>query len=394
MTNKNKNKEKRFLITTALEETWVNDQPVIFLGEWCRLYSRRDQWSEMSAKVHKYHWHNRDKFFSDYQYLNVFYERVLDSLVIKLEEIHHVKYSKRYWRILIGPWLAYFIQILFDRWSSLKDVIDKFDISETIVLDAGDEWLIPNDMEHFNKMIDTEEWNHHFFAEILRHLGTVKIINKSSSRESYSYNQSSINNLSGIKGKVLQVYLKIYKYLVRRNDLVISASGLSKEDEIRLHLRFKQFPQFFHINSSNLEKISVDENQRRWEIPIEGHDDFECLLISMLSKHIPVSYLEGYESLCDQVNNLSWPESPQLIYTAMMLWHDPLFMAYTAEKAELGCPIIYGQHGGGYGTAKFHFAEEHEIKISDRYLTWGWSRYGNSKVVPVGIVKVLSLIHI
>ena len=28
-------KEKRFLITTALEETWVFDQPVVFLGEWC-----------------------------------------------------------------------------------------------------------------------------------------------------------------------------------------------------------------------------------------------------------------------------------------------------------------------------------------------------------------------
>ena len=30
------NKEKHFLITTALEETWVEDQPVLFLGEWCR----------------------------------------------------------------------------------------------------------------------------------------------------------------------------------------------------------------------------------------------------------------------------------------------------------------------------------------------------------------------
>jgi putative transferase (TIGR04331 family) len=385
---KNNNKEKRFLITTALEETWAKDQPVLFLGEWCRLYAHKSKWSEMNGEVLEYHWHNRDKFFSDYQYLNVFYERVLDGLIVKLEEIHHVKYSRRYWRILVGPWLAYFIQIIFDRWSSLKSAINEFQISETIVLDDGDNWLVPNDMQHFNELLNTDEWNHHIFAEILNHLGTVKITNKSSSREIFSQNQSSIKNLSGIKGKVLQAYLKIYKYLVRRNDLVINGTYLTKEDEIRMHLRFKQFPQFFHINSPKPTKISVNQYQRKWEMPIEGNNEFECLLLSILPRHIPVSYLEGYESLVDQVNKLPWPESPQLIYSAMMLWHDPIFMAYTAEKVERGCPLIYGQHGGGYGTSKFNFAEEHEIKISDRYLTWGWSKYGNSKVVPVGIFKV------
>jgi hypothetical protein len=33
------------LVTTALEETWPDDnQPVLFLGEWCRLYSKKPLW--------------------------------------------------------------------------------------------------------------------------------------------------------------------------------------------------------------------------------------------------------------------------------------------------------------------------------------------------------------
>ena len=42
---------KRFLITTALEETWRDDEPVLFLGEWCRLYSRKDRWSKIDAEI-------------------------------------------------------------------------------------------------------------------------------------------------------------------------------------------------------------------------------------------------------------------------------------------------------------------------------------------------------
>ena len=50
------NKEKRFLITTALEETWDEDLPVLFLGEWCQLYSRKDCWSKMDFRILPYHW--------------------------------------------------------------------------------------------------------------------------------------------------------------------------------------------------------------------------------------------------------------------------------------------------------------------------------------------------
>lgn len=46
-------KLKRYLITTEDESTWKFDQPVIFLGEWCRLYDRQHIWQNMDAKVAK-----------------------------------------------------------------------------------------------------------------------------------------------------------------------------------------------------------------------------------------------------------------------------------------------------------------------------------------------------
>ena len=59
----------RFLVTTALEKTWPDDPktPVLFLGEWCRLFTRKERWSKMNATVLPYHWDDRHKLFNDYQ---------------------------------------------------------------------------------------------------------------------------------------------------------------------------------------------------------------------------------------------------------------------------------------------------------------------------------------
>lgn len=44
-------RKQRYLITTADERTWKFDRPVIFLGEWCRIYDRKHIWQGMDAIV-------------------------------------------------------------------------------------------------------------------------------------------------------------------------------------------------------------------------------------------------------------------------------------------------------------------------------------------------------
>ena len=72
---------ERLLVTTALEETWGGGAPVVFLGEWCRLYDRRHIWGKLDAQVLTYHWDNRKKYFLDYAYLKEVNETILEKLV-------------------------------------------------------------------------------------------------------------------------------------------------------------------------------------------------------------------------------------------------------------------------------------------------------------------------
>ena len=170
------NSKKYFLVTTADETTWVKDAPILFLGEWCKRYSRSNVWTGLDYEVVPYHWNDRKKLQADYQYLKELYEELLKDLSKQLNVIHGVNHDIRYWRILIGPWLGYFTQILFDRWSSVKQAINNYEIEGTIVFEGLEESLVPNDMARFiNLNMENYAWNHYLYAEIIQRTTNIAV---------------------------------------------------------------------------------------------------------------------------------------------------------------------------------------------------------------------------
>ena len=50
-------------------------------------------------------------------------------------------------------------------------------------------------------------------------------------------------------------------------------------------------------------------------------------------------------------------------------------------------PLVIGQHGGFYGVGRFASDVEHEVEISDEWLSWGWHESTQSKVHPIAMFK-------
>lgn len=377
----------RHLIATPDERTWRFDGPVLFLGEWCRQYDQRAVWEGIDAEVLPYHWDDRAKLYSDYKYLVEFYEGLLVGLVDRLNEIHCVKFSLRYWRILVGPWLASFVQIVFDRWSLVHDAISHHKIVNTAIMTQDDKLFVANDLSHFAKMSVGDEWNFYLFSEIVRKRADVAY-------EELACVQflpcSCRSPGSMMKKFLLNLYMRSAASFSREEDVFVMDTYLPLLKQINLQLRLKQIPKFWR----KIEPVSVepDDRLRAWELPLLGKDAFEDFVLEQIPKQIPTVLLEGYRCLLEQVAGLPWPKKPKAVYSVNMLWYDTISMAYTADKVENGMPLVYGQHGGAYGTALFSFYEEHEIAISDRYLTWGWDTQSCCNIFPVGCQKVVNVI--
>ncbi len=377
---------KPFLITTALEETWCDDGPVLFLGEWCRLYSRKELWSKMDADVLPYHWDDRIKLHTDYKYLQGLYERLLLDLGGQLNKIHNVDHSLRFWRILIGPWLGYFTQVLFDRWTSIHQAISLYELSETIVLTGNDDALVPKDMCDFSNLYVEDEWNHHIYSSILLGFTSMRCTMKMRhNKRGSEYLKTAVtsNSKKNMKRMLLTVYTRAARILGNDNDVFFLNTYLPTfRDEMKLQLRFGQVPQRWQ--SVPAAQAAVDRSQRQWLTPGESHSDFEACVRALIVQQIPTIYLEGYDRLVNQIADLPWPKDPKVILTSNSYSTDDTFKAWAAEKVEQGAPLVIGQHGGLYGVGRWLFQEEHEVSISDRYMSWGWSDLAEPKVKPVG----------
>lgn len=377
---------KRFLITTALEETWRGDEPVLFLGEWCRRYSRKPQWERLDAELLPYHWDDRQKLRADYLYLQDLYERLLGELSVQLNEMHAVDHDIRYWRILIGPWLGYFTQALFDRWSSVQQAAGTYDLSGTIVLAGQEERLIPRDMAEFNRLFTGDEWNHCLYAFILRRHTRVACIERARQDRASSPAREQPGHWGrGAKRALAAGFARAASCLTRERDAFLMSTYLPILDEIRMNWRLGQVPQLWRPEA--LQTADVNPERRRWLVRGDTRSEFEECARELIPQQLPSAYLEGYGRLARQVAGLPWPRQPSVIWTSNCEISDDVFKAWAAEKVEQGAPLVIGQHGGHYGTGRWSFSEEHDLAICDRYLSWGWTEPGQDKIRPIGQLK-------
>lgn len=379
---------RRFLVTTSLEETWPrNSLPVLFLGEWCRIYRRKSAWQKLDAKVVPYHWDDRQKLYKDYKYIKKVTNEVLEALVAELNKIHNVNHSKRYWQIVIGPWVGYFIQILYDRWSMLYFATRDNEISGVNVLKRSIEDHVPNDMNDFVSRLIEPPWNEAIYAEILRWMKfPVEWVSHGHQSLAPDSKVSLGTPLNKVKIYTKAIVNRLFKLFTREDEFFFISSYLGPLNEFLLQLKLRQVPKKWPSATTPIFQVNL--SMRKFELRIENNlDDFVELVKALIPSHIPTAYLEGYQKLVALSSKLPWPKRPAAIFTANSYSSDEVFKVWSADKVERGVPLIIGQHGGNYGVSLWNFTEDHQIEISDYFLTWGWDDVNQENIIPIGNFK-------
>jgi len=367
---------KYFLVTTALENTWSLNCKTIFLGEWCKLYKKKSIWEGMEAETHKYHWNDREKYYSDYQYLNSLYEKKLLSLSQKLGEMHGVTENIRFWRIIIGPWLRFFIDSVFDRYENISSLKRLHEIEDTSVLEYKLHNWVPNNFNHFYKQIVSDEWNHVIFSECIKDIGLpytkldVKLEGVCESQ--LGFKDALINKVLLLTNKLTPSFL---------NKIVIVAPYIGIGKLFKWQLQLGQLPFLSREQKFDLSR-DVDNKKRDLLKDDNIKDGYEMLLDRLIVNLIPLNYVENFDIFYKK-SLASYPKKPSVIYTANAYQANDSFKFWLAYHAENKIPFVLGQHGGNMGVAKFNQPEDHQISISDVYVSWGWHNNKiNVKLLP------------
>ena len=317
-----------------------------------------------------YHWDDRRRYNADCSRLEKTYERLLRYTSAALNEHHGTDHSVRYWRVLVGPWLYMFTNVLFDRWTMVHET-DAFDIEETLLLETPLSDLIPSALSGL--LFQDVEWNHYVFGRAIEHQCRISC-QRVPAKEHRSVNSGALRRPSlrrAARVAVRDAVCASLAMFTRNDEAMVIRSFLPRSTELRLQLTLGQLPKLWTV--PHMESVPPDLSlRRRFTITSDERDPFVQFATLLISDLIPTAYLEGYQQLRRASERLPWPSRPRVIFTSNLFLNCEVFQEWAAAKSEAGHPLVIGQHGGLAGVGQYVQGEDHQVGIADRYLTWGW----------------------
>ena len=371
----------RYLIATADERTWKFDRPVIFLGEWCRIYERRQIWQDMDAIVAAPYGLSQIKKDADYVEARALEEKLFPGLCEVLNQYHGTQHGARFWRIVLGHWLRRYVTMMLNRVKTLELCIQTHQLSGMTAFSTDHYGLATQDSYAAIWASNDDRWNNALTLHILNLLGVtahcpVEMIYED---DFYRFCQNDAMAVDApLKRKVLhyacQKVMSLASLIARDKDAFIINSYLPKKEETKLQLALGQCPQWWTSPKRTMSEkpdLTLRKGLANQVISKSGNN-LEDILTKMVFELLPVCYLEGFSSLNKLVTQQRWPKNPKFIYTANNFDTDEVFKLWAARKIESGTKYITGQHGNNYGTCKYDYFSIEEV-TADKFLTWGWT---------------------
>jgi len=377
------NAMSRFLITTADESTWVFDRPVLFLGHWCLNPSREHIWSKMDYVVFnpKFSASALDEHFAT---MNLLYDDLLTDLSIALNDFHECAQSKRYWTILIGPWLRLFCNQLMFRWTYMTTATSHFEITDASCnLNIDAEQLRPRNFAEYKKINTDEAWGQYIYSKLW----------------TYSRSKYGVDFDDGVPSglPLVNEVINILRPDPEKNPshkIIIADSYLPRKSELALSLLVKS-PRIRVPRVSAPAEPPDDAARASLKFSRPCRDQLHAVGRALVADQLPSAYLEGYVKLSEATSKLRLDAHPKTIFTSNRHFYDDVFNLWAAQATENGSRYVIGQHGGNYGSSLYtSHAELHEQQVADIHLTWGWGTLANQVKGPclkmVGIRRTKS----
>ena len=369
-----------FLVTTADERTWGKDKKILFLGEWCKLFARKDKWSKLDYEVLPYHWDDCEKLHSDYLYLNDLYEKILPEISEILNNIHGVNHSVRYWRIIVGLWILGFIYVFYDRYQSMLSAVGYAKIKNTLIIKADRTKYVPQDFSEFGTWaIENDEYNYYLYSRIIEDMDRIpfEYLDFSAQGTLHIGNTTNVRNKPVLFKKIVK---RVFQYMPQYfNKIVFSGTYLEVRDIIKLQFSLNQIPYF--ISPERIIPESKINLSLRNKIQLRSSDNrFQNLLMRMITEQLPTLYVEGYIKM-NQIALKAYPKYPKIMFNSVAFNANETFKFWAAYNVDRDVKLLGCQHGGLYGSGILSASEDHQIKICNTFYTWGWESdsYKNTK---------------
>ncbi len=326
------------LVLTGHLDLFEKNQKNILLGHWC---SASINFKDVEYNFAGHHWDDYNKFEKDGKYLKDYYYKLIEIVTNFLNSYHNLNKPAKYWNLIVGPYLANTLTIVWSRWEEIRQILEK---KKNININVFEGDLVDHshlDMSDFINNQFNQYWNHFIYKEILIYKG-IKFneIKPSIKRITKYKNISSVS----LGEKLLGCYDKLLCSLFKKQNIILHRSYFGNTSNIILNLRLNKFPvfgaQFFNY-TYNKKKIKIE--RPKIICSKDNSNIFEKFFEQLLIRLLPQSYLERYSEIIKIVKKINY--NPKIIFSALGFVENDLFKIWTAEKFIEKKEIIFSDHG-------------------------------------------------
>jgi len=353
------------LVTTSLEETWPAEGRLLFLGPWRRAFDGRA--SARDASVVADPWPTLESQRRAYEESLDLFERLLPPLGVSLNSLHGTDFSPRFWRILIGPWLIRYVQVLKDRHARLASALRSHPDLLAGTLDPSDR-IVPADTMAFVLLSLDDAYNLQLTSALIDRMGIpARVVRRGGLPDARGSTAAARRTPKDCAAAAVELAWRLtgapvlfYASSEKSDALALSVLSGLKARQLRA-------PAF-------KEARTLPSSRRRGRLA-EGfapRSEFERLLADGLADDLPTCFVEFFPGLLASARR-TLPSLPRAIVSANGWTYDETFKAAAALAAERGTRLIAVQHGGGYGLYGRIWQEYLERSCADSYWCWGWA---------------------
>jgi putative transferase (TIGR04331 family) len=329
--------------------------------------------------------------------IGIIYNDILQVFSLGLNQIHKVDYPMSFWKILIGPWLNWIINVIYDKYYRLLQA-KKENVGELFIEEKFLYRSVQDTFEFVSLINHDESYNSYIISQVAEFIGYPKKIHSKKNGDS----KVTVKKVFSAQKKITSLKEKIYNFFVKNfysySDIHIYQSGHSSRFLWELFLRSKG--KIVEIQRIQNNLIYPDYNNDLRKIFSEKimfllsnkASEIYNLIGDIASQNIPRCWLEGFNFLCSTAKINFEAINTRKIVSSIGWYCDEVFKLWAATCALKGAKLIGIQHGGNYGVKDYLYAEEHEISITHEYFTWGWHKYDRKcRITPSPAQKLLDI---
>jgi len=285
----------------------------------------------------------------------------------------NLNFSDKFWKIILFPWLTYFIQTTYERQIRLHVFINKFEDEKIHVKLVKDNivWNFNNCLEYYYNGIQNSIYNEWIFSRILENILPKNWTFEYNDRSTL-YPQTLITKRQNrFKNYLKNFYLFKFKSGFSR---VYGVYGFIFLDYILFNLvLFFRKPKNKYLHNNI---INYFDNNKFANCDINWDFDFNLIFEKVIPKFIldlPIR-INKFKKEKYSFNKVN------LISAAEIYHEDNDLKIKLALRYEYGEKLISVQHGGhNYGTSKFNSLANIVEYNQYAFITWGWKEQEDYK---------------